>query len=210
MGIEYKKELKPGTLAGIWKINEDYEYLIELYKPDKQERQILENFSSQSRKLEWLATRTLLNELSSKVLKIMYHSTGKPYLLNDELNISISHTQGYVAVLISTCESTGIDIEPVSRRVTKIAKRFLSDDEQKYISNSQNGLLALIYWCAKEVLVKINGDRTLDFTKCLRIQTINQENDLYFTGRIQTDNFGQDFIIRHFIFNNHLVVWSAD
>ncbi len=44
-------------------------------------------------------------------------------------HISISHTLGYVAVILSRDYEVGVDIEYVSDRVNRISSRFLRDDE---------------------------------------------------------------------------------
>lgn len=65
-------------------------------------------------------------------------------------HISISHTLGYVAVILSRDYEVGVDIEYVSDRVNRISSRFLRDDE--VFADTTDKLIA---WCAKETMYKL-------------------------------------------------------
>ena len=65
-------------------------------------------------------------------------------------HISITHTIGYVAVILSQNYEVGIDIEYFSNRVNRIASRFLRCDEM-----FTNTLDTLTAWCAKETIYKL-------------------------------------------------------
>lgn len=82
--------------------------------------------------------------------------SGKPKL--EGWHISISHTRGYAAILLSRCWNVGIDIEYSSDRVSRIASRFLRADEQP-----QNTAEQLAIWSAKETLYKLFSDDQLSF-----------------------------------------------
>mgnify|MGYP000016543064 CR=1 FL=1 len=63
-------------------------------------------------RLEWLAVRVLLYTLSGEEKEIAYHPSGKPYLADASASLSISHTKGYVAVVLGLPgREVGIDIE---------------------------------------------------------------------------------------------------
>lgn len=49
--------------------------------------------------------------------EIGYSSEGKPHLTDNSSFISISHTKGYVAVILSSVAPVGIDIEQYGQRV---------------------------------------------------------------------------------------------
>jgi len=164
----YLKNTQP--LFGIWKIEETKEELLDLL--DKKERYIpyLEKKTNESRKKEWLAVRVLLKELLRKEVEIHYHKNGAPYLLNASTSISISHTKGYVAVIISNTPYTGIDIEYRSDRILKICSRFLNEEENQNLDVQNKVDHALIYWCAKETLFKMIPEQEIDFANHLHIQ----------------------------------------
>ena len=87
---------------------------------------------------------------------IEHNADGKPIIA--EYHISISHTVGYVAVVLSQEYEVGVDIEYVSDRVTRIAQRFLRSDE--LFTNSTDILIA---WCAKETMYKLFSSDHLGF-----------------------------------------------
>lgn len=79
-------------------------------------------------------------------------------MLNNGLNISISHTRGYIAIILSETKNVGIDIEYVSDRVEKISSRFMREDE-----SADDIISLLVHWCAKETLYKLFSSEHLDF-----------------------------------------------
>ena len=90
---------------------------------------ILNRYKSEGRKSEWLSVRVLLKELTGSEPDILYHDNGAPYLPESSLHISISHTKGFAAVLLSPNKPVGIDIEYRSERIHRIKSRFLSETE---------------------------------------------------------------------------------
>lgn len=93
---------------------------------------------------------------ADNTVEIKHEESGKPLL--EGWHISISHTKGYVAVLLSKTREVGVDIEYVSERIKRIADRFLRPDEY---AESINELL--IHWCAKETIYKLYSEQDLTF-----------------------------------------------
>ena len=58
-----------------------------------------------------------------------HHDNGKPYLENCATNISITHTDKYVAIIIHDEEEVGIDIESLDRDFAVVEKKALSEEE---------------------------------------------------------------------------------
>ena len=79
---------------------------------------------------------------------VEHNEDGKPMI--EGYHISISHTLGYVAVILSRDYEVGVDIEYVSDRVNRISSRFLRDDE--VFAGTTDKLIA---WCAKETMYKL-------------------------------------------------------
>ena len=86
---------------GIWKTEESTEELLALLPDPERYEQQLTRFSSPHRKLEWLSVRVLLYQLLGEEKIIEYAPSGKPRLADSSYFISISHTRGYVAVILS-------------------------------------------------------------------------------------------------------------
>lgn len=119
--------------------------------------QIEPQASLSSRQNERLAVQQLLtNMLDKKDIVIEHSPSGKPMI--EGWHISVSHTRGYAAILLSRTQQVGIDIEYTSDRVGRIASRFLRNDEQP------RGIAELlIIWSAKETLYKLFSEDQLTF-----------------------------------------------
>lgn len=171
MPLLYKTE-RP--LLGIWKMDESIEELWDML-PDKQWEKLriadrdLPFPHSEPRLKEWLTSRLLLKELLGQPHGITHDATGAPRIADSPFQISLSHTRGYVAIILSDTQRTGIDIEYASDRVRKIRSRFLSTEEESFIDPQSEIQQLLICWCAKETLYKIIGQEGVDFSVHLHI-----------------------------------------
>ena len=71
--------------------------------------------------------KELLRQMLGNDVSITHNEDGKPFIKG--YNISVSHTKGIVAILLSKHLQVGLDIEYYSDRIKKIAERFLRPDE---------------------------------------------------------------------------------
>ena len=94
--------------------------------------------------------------LGVKTVVIEHKADGMPLL--EGWHVSISHTKGFAAVLLSKRFNVGVDIEYNSIRVSKIATRFLSEDE--FVSDVSQ---QLVFWTAKESVFKLFSEDRLTF-----------------------------------------------
>lgn len=109
------------------------------------------------RESEHLAVRELLaSMLGYTDFEVEHDSTGKPYIAG--YNISISHTRGFVAVMLSKKYGVGVDIEYQSVRVNRIASRFMRIDEEADCTWTR-----LVTWCAKEAVYKLFSEDNLTY-----------------------------------------------
>jgi|LSQX01.3.fsa_nt_gb phosphopantetheinyl transferase len=164
-----KEQLSNGGLMGIWKMDETISELINLFPPESRAdaKNSINNIGSNRRALELLATRIMLFELLGRATVILNQDDGKPYLDDNSYHISISHTKGYVAILLHKSFSVGIDIETISNRVENIAHRFISDKE--YINPEKKIIHLLLHWSTKECLYKIINEQGVDFKQQLHV-----------------------------------------
>ena len=141
---------------GFWRTDESAEDLFAMIANhlSDDEQSVYQSFKNDRRRREWLATRILVKEMLGHYPGIVYDESGAPMLsgIDGTNNISVSHSDGLVAVLLSK-KRAGIDIERVTKRVLRIKDKFLNPDE--YDANDPN-LLQLLYiqWCAKEAMYK--------------------------------------------------------
>jgi phosphopantetheinyl transferase len=157
-------------LWGVWKIEESPDTLLSrLSGTDAGFVASLEKLHTVQRRQEWLAVRVLLKELTGEETRIAYRPGGAPYLPGKDWHISISHTPGYAAVILSKHSPTGIDIEYRSNRILKVRSRFLNPEEDRYIDPEHEVDHLLVCWCAKEAVFKQMGQSGLDFREHLHI-----------------------------------------
>ena len=130
----------------------------------------LQQIKTEKRRQEWLASRVLLKELAGEELLIAYHDDGAPYLPDSSLSLSISHTNGYAAVLLQEQGAVGIDIEYRSDRVLKIRSRFMSPEENASVGPDYETEHLLVHWCAKEALFKMIRQQDVDFIEHLHVE----------------------------------------
>lgn len=111
------------------------------------------------RERERKAVLQLLRQmLHDDEVTISHNADGKPTIPG--YHISLSHTRGYAAVILSKTRPVGVDIEYRSNRVERIAQRFLRPDElDMFHAHSSTSAadwcsLLLMAWCAKEAVYK--------------------------------------------------------
>ena len=158
-------------------------YLDEQLFPE--EREQLNILLNENRKVEFLGVRKLRNE-SKLPSPIYYTETRKPFI-GRELNtfISISHSKNYCAFGTSSTE-LGIDIEEVSPRIERIASRFVSNEETKFIG--EHSILDLTkLWTMKEAMFKLNNRTGIEFKSELIID--EKSGEIYFGKMLCTDGW---------------------
>lgn len=142
----------------IWHVEESEQRLRQMcydIKINSNVLQQIETYRSSSRRIEIYATYLLLYSMRPQYNLLIEHNTeGKPSL--EDCNISISHTKGYVAIMISKTNIVGVDIEYMSNRVEKVEAYFLRDNEC-----ATNLIDKLVQWCAKETAFKYFSMQTL-------------------------------------------------
>ncbi len=154
------------TTLLVWKITETEEQLQSQLPESVLETIANKNYKSKSRRLEVMATYALLtSHLKTPSVIIDHNSNGQPLL--DGFHISISHTNGYACVLLSTQKVVAIDIEYRSDRIERIRSKFLRSDEP-FTSIEE----LLLVWSAKETLYKYFSEDDLMYNE-MKVESIS-------------------------------------
>jgi len=153
----------------VWELTESIDELLEELKLTGLEVAEYERFTSPKRRLEYLGVRIALKKLLVKDVVICYDSEGKPSVSDNKHQISISHSNKWIAVMTHPTRPVGIDIECPSDKIQKLYTRFLSKTEQKELSDGKDNRQLQLAWSAKEALYKIIGKEAIDFAHQLRI-----------------------------------------
>ena len=189
MGLILLKEERNQSL-GIWEISESVNELKALTKGVE-----LGQIKSQKRKLEILAVRALLEKMCGNV-KLDYNEYGAPILDNNK-NISISHSKQLVAIIVSELKSA-IDTEIISKRILKIKDKFISTHDN--FNDSQENLT--IAWSTKECIFKWHQKGNLNFKNDISIKSIDHS-----TKTIEVSFEKNLFILNFLKINNHILVY---
>ncbi len=172
MPIVYQKKIDGDTRLAVWKIEEHEEELMASLQLRAHELEVIKGLSAGKRTLHWLSTRVLLRKMleTEDYIDCQLDAHGKPYLVELDWQISLSHSYDYAAVMISRNRKVGIDIELMKHKIKSIKHKFLSDVElaQKQVGDNIQGLY--VCWCAKEAIYKWNGRKGLEFRKHIHIQ----------------------------------------
>ena len=167
MAVVNIREVYPGVSLGLWQMDVSPEQLFDLYPHLLPYRSSLDDkYKNDGRKLEFLAIRALMYEMlrvngASKGLlshagDFTHNGQGKPLFRG--YHVSISHTKGYAALILSKKSEVAVDIEYMSDRVERIASKFLRKDERADSLDAK-----LVHWCAKETVFKLFSEENLLF-----------------------------------------------
>jgi phosphopantetheinyl transferase len=183
MALE-KIVVEDGRAWALWRITETEEELFPLTRINET---VPETITNPQKRLEWLAGRILTGEVM-RTRGLPYHGIikdeyGKPFPRGHEnLQLSLSHSFPFVAVLLDDSVSAGIDLEQPKQKLLRIAPRVLHPSELQ--DAGQDIIKHCVYWCAKETLVKVYGKKDLTFAENLRICPFLLENEGDIVGKI--------------------------
>ena len=117
--------------------DEEYKKWFSLMEKEKQER--VKRYKDATRRKCSVAGEKLVKEYIGKALdiapenlRILADKNGKPYIPDSPVRFNISHCENMLVYAFSD-EEIGIDIERIRPISLSVAKRFFSEDEQKYI-----------------------------------------------------------------------------
>jgi 4'-phosphopantetheinyl transferase len=208
MGCITKHYLNEFSILGVWKIEEDLETLLDLVVLDNEEKKRYKVFSSNSRKLEFLSVRALLSEVLGKDARIVYNKNNKPFLKDGSMFISISHSHKLTAILLSTNEKVGIDLEFMRTNIAAIAFKFLNRKEKVTKELEDRRYHLYIHWCAKEALYKICDKEGISIKKNLTIEPFQVKESGEIKGKVHTDKINESFDLYYSKYDNYVIVWT--
>lgn len=174
----------PDYKLGIWKIEESLCQLISNMEIPSHIAASIEGYTHEARKIEKLTTYRLLEAMiGHNSVEILHQEDGAPYLSDRSSHISISHTKGYIAILLHANSKVGIDIEYIHDRIHRVKQRFLHLKELESIDPEHSTQHLLLYWSMKECLFKALNERDIDFSQELYIAPFSLTERGVTTGR---------------------------
>ena len=213
MALYLTKELSDTARLAVWQVTESESELRELSSTPSDELEEISYIKSESLRKQRLAVRALLNVLFEDKVYLAHHDNGKPYIENNSINISITHTDKYVAVILDENEEVGIDVESLDRDFSAVEKKALSEEEIEDLDDDKeekNEQLA-IYWCAKEAIYKKMSQYHVDFAEQIEIERFRSrgEGELEATF-IHKDGYEEELHLEYMTFDRHVLVWISD
>lgn len=207
MGLVMKKYMHDDCLLGIWEISEDFSSLYNRLDLTTGETDTLNSFKNYNRKLEWLSVRVLLTHMTGPGIKIYYNSNKKPFLTDGSYHISISHSNKLTSIMISQRHRIGLDLEHVSNKISSLAGKFLTPEEEGAIDSRCRKYHVYLYWCAKEALYKICDKQNINFREDIIIDPFLPSAEGTITGKVHTDAIREDFTLKYFKYQEYAIVW---
>ena len=195
---------------GVWQITESEEELRELSSIPSDELEEISYIKSDSLRKQKLAVRALLDAMFEEKVYLNHHDNGKPYIENSAINISITHTAKYVAVILNDTDEVGIDCESLDRDFSAVEKKAPSEEEKDDLdddADERREQLA-IYWCAKEAVYKLVSVYNVDFAEQIEVEDFRPhgEGELEATF-IHKDGYEEEYELNYITFDRHVLVW---
>jgi phosphopantetheinyl transferase len=203
----FEEKLFDGASIGVWRLDEELSQLLSFCSKKQKYLSKMEQFLSAQRKREWLAVRVLLKQICGEEKEIAYYPSGKPYLADGSFCISISHTKGYVTVLLHPTRKVGIDIEQKNERVLTVKHKFLNESEIANIANECELEQTLLYWSAKESVYKLLGIEGVNFSEQLQVKpfVLATQGVLNVQALVSTQT--TDYTVHYRFFDDAVLSW---
>ena len=156
------------TKVLIWKIEESFDNLLQNIELTAKNTGRLNSMKSILHQKGFLSVRHLLALEGYTDYDLYYDTNGKPHL-KDELNISITHSFIFSAVILSDTK-VGIDVEKKRDKILQIAHKFTSvkNFDKSSLTTKIRKLTAI--WCAKESLYKSFNSVGLSFLNHIHVE----------------------------------------
>ena len=181
----------PKCTIAIWEITESVDELLKLSRTIN-----LPKFNTEKRTKEWIASRLLLRKINPSY-SISYNIFGAPEL-NNNYCISISHSKGLAAIIISK-QNVGMDIEKISQKTIRLASKFVSKNNLDNLTAEK----ATLIWCCKEAIFKWYQKGDVNFITDIQIDPFNPINKGEIKARFKEDRL----ILNYHKINNHYLVY---
>ncbi len=206
MAIAYRQQVDDDTEFAIWKIEEEAEELYGQLQLNGHEKAYYEQLKVGKRNLHWLGTRVLLRKLlrTAEYIDCKVDAHGKPYLVNLPYHISLSHSFDYAAVMISKAP-VGIDIEQVTDKIERIARKFMRQEELDFITGEDKINQLYVCWCAKEAIYKCYGQKEVSFANNILLEPFNFEGHGYLKAHLHKGEINLNYEVGYLQYHDYMV-----
>ena len=159
-------------LCKLWRIDELEEIMDPNNELNSEDYQILLKRKANHLRRQFLASRKLIG-LINPDLRISYKENIP--ILSDNRNISISHSDEIVTVLISKENGIGVDVEKINNKVHSVASKFLSSNEIQFFEKEPSTRQLIRAWTAKEAVYKALRKPGINFSDNIILDKFNDK-----------------------------------
>ena len=204
MPLVFKHSVLVESTLAVWEVTESEEFFLDQahHDWDKQELASLKG----ARRLEWIASRYLIQLITPDRYEIKKDGYGKPQLRPQDYHISISHSHGYVAAIYSK-RAVGVDIQKKVSKIDRIAHKFINEAEDDFIHDRSYISKLHVIWGAKESLFKAYGRKEVDFKKDLLVEPFTYRKKGKFNARVDKTRYQHRFTLENLFFNKFYLVY---
>ncbi len=210
MPLYETRHINERCILAVWRIEEDLEELQRQVYLSNQDKELLRTFTSEKRCKEWLATRLLAQIMLEEDVSIVYEPTGKPHILNSEWEISITHKNEFVGIVLGKNKRVAVDIEKLSTRLDKVYDYFMSPEELESLDPYDRNFQLHLFWCAKECLVKLANKKQLKVLEDMHVNPIRSRQNK-FVAEVRENGEMLPFTFYYERLSaNYVVVWTGN
>ena len=144
------EHLAEDVSLGLWLLDEEEDFFFKNYPCLRDLQEKMTTIGSKQRRLEKLAARALLFEMTNSAnLHFSHNDSGKP--LVEGYHVSVSHTKGMVALMLSKTREVAVDVElpinllmPMKRCLPMLISYWLGVPKRQYLSISLQIICCLL------------------------------------------------------------------
>jgi 4'-phosphopantetheinyl transferase len=199
--------LEPDRAWALWQIAEDEISLAAAVNPLEQ---VPDSISNPNKRLEWLAGRVLvkdvLHAMGLRFQGITKDTYGKPFPKGYNYHLSLSHSFPFVAAIFDKIESVGIDLEQPKEKLLRIAHRIFHPEELQDLG--KDIVKHCIYWCAKETMIKVHGQKNLVFAENLIVDPFSLKPEADIRGKIVLAGVETVIPLHYIVYPNFVIVYN--
>lgn len=210
MPLYATKHINNQSILAVWRIEETLDELYQRVYLSESDNTIFATLKAEKRKKEWLTSRLLLQLMLEEKLSISYEITGKPYIFNSDWDISISHKNEFVAIILGKNKQVAVDIEKLSTRLDNVYDYFMSEEEMKNLDRNHQNLQLHLHWCAKECLIKLANKKNLKLIEDIRVYPIHPRLSV-FEAEVRDMEIMTSYNFHYeMLSHDYVIVWTAD
>lgn len=191
---------KQDCKLAVWRIEEDESWFdAHFFTPE---------ISNENKRLQWYATRHLVNQLAGTQVEVLKDEFGKPFIADNSVCLSITHTALFAGAIVSDKHEVGIDLEMITPKVERIAPKFLKPEELDAIQPEEKIEKLILYWSAKEALYKLHGRRRLEFKTQLLIDPFEMQQSGELRAAVKAPDMHETGLRVHYeFFQDHVLTY---